>query len=388
MKRYSLPLCGISLLLLTSCSSKKDEPTPIPENYKRTILVYAVASNNLESNLVANKKQMIEGMEDVDLSQYNLMVYEVNNKDSHIAKLQKLVKGADSKLRFETVKEFGRFTFSTDPKRVNEVINTVASEYKSDKIDLFFWSHGSAWEYATPIHKALGWDNYQGQRDYLNINELAEAIPQGLVDMIWFDNCYMANIETIFELHGKCKNIVAYPTEIWSTGTPYENILPYLMTDNRDLAKAASEIGKYYGERAYTVAVINVDAVNDVASAALPILVNKQNMPAEKSLLKYSRKNTVEEPLYDFSDYIHKIVEMNPEIWSVTVSGKLLSAFDASMNQLVEYKDCSDVDFNGNSLNRSIFSGINCHYFTDEEDEQNNFYKKLKWYKSIYTPNR
>ena len=73
MKLYTL-LCISFFLLFTACN-QDDDPVP-PEVGSRTVLVYIVADNNLSSFAKEDVEEMIAGMESVDLSSSNLLVYQ------------------------------------------------------------------------------------------------------------------------------------------------------------------------------------------------------------------------------------------------------------------------------------------------------------------------
>lgn len=73
MKLYTL-LCISFSLLFTACN-QDDAPVP-PEVGSRTVLVYIVADNNLSSFAKEDVEEMIVGMESVDLSSSNLLVYQ------------------------------------------------------------------------------------------------------------------------------------------------------------------------------------------------------------------------------------------------------------------------------------------------------------------------
>lgn len=64
----------IFFLLFTACN-QDDDPVP-PEVGSRTVLVYIVADNNLSSFAKEDVEEMIAGMESVDLSSSNLLVYQ------------------------------------------------------------------------------------------------------------------------------------------------------------------------------------------------------------------------------------------------------------------------------------------------------------------------
>ena len=70
-----------------------------------------------------------------------------------------------------------------------------------------------------------------GDKGYeLNITELKEALEaqQFRFDYLIFDDCFMANIETLYDLRSVIGYIVASPCEVMGDGFPYDRIVPHL----------------------------------------------------------------------------------------------------------------------------------------------------------------
>lgn len=376
MKKYFYYILCASALALSSCDNS-DEPKPDvkPEKYTRTILAYAIASNNLADNIKNNRTQMLAAMDNIDTNYYNFMIYEVYEEDGYASLMQ--AQRVNGEMQFMTVKQYSRATFSTDPRRLREVILDVNAGYPSDDFDMMFLSHGNAWEYDVSVHPSfhsLGFDKYDGKLDFLNIDELAAAIPEGVVDMIWFDNCYMSNIETAYELKDKCDYIVACPTEIWSAGTPYHLVVPYLMKRTPDRAAAASQMGEYYKGMPYTVTLMDLSKIEKVAEVSKKIFT-LTDRPSAYSLLCYSRRG-VHEPMYDFGQYLSETAQLGDR-------QDYLAEFKGAMNDFVIYTSCSDVDFNNRPIDRQKYSGVSTHYFYDTENTQDDYYRTLAWYRDV-----
>ena len=59
-------------------------------------------------------------------------------------------------------------------------------------------------------------------------------------DYLLFDACFMANIETLYDLRECTDYVIAAPCEIMGEGFPYERAMPWFFTDGgktRDLTK-------------------------------------------------------------------------------------------------------------------------------------------------------
>lgn len=61
---------------------------------------------------------------------------------------------------------------------------------------------------------------------------MIEALPYRF-DYLIFDACFMANIETLYDLRAGFDYIVASPCEIMAAGFPYDRTVPYLFTGER-----------------------------------------------------------------------------------------------------------------------------------------------------------
>ena len=72
LKLYTL-LCISFLLIFTACN-QDDDPVPA-EKVKRTVLAYIMADNSLSGFASIDIDEMMKGMEAVDASLYNLLVY-------------------------------------------------------------------------------------------------------------------------------------------------------------------------------------------------------------------------------------------------------------------------------------------------------------------------
>lgn len=412
--RNCLALLAVLMLLpvFSSCSGKEDEPlpdgpSPQEREYKRVLLLYAVASNNLYGNCLADLDEIERGAKDIDLDSYAVLAYVVGpNGDT--ANLLDLVRNADGSCYFEKIKEYDRNVYSTDPRRLSQVISDMASLRKSEKYGLVLWSHGTGWSYEDTIHpdmdgsvsgpkvnRTFGMDKYEGNTDYMNIDEMAEAIPSGMFDFIWFDACYMSGIETIYQLRDKCSTFVGYPTEVWSPGMPYDQTIPLLLKEDPNLVGAADLFSEYYKSKneSYTIAVIRTDGLEDLASAARSIYGGKFAAPAS-TLVKYSRSPCG--PFYDFEQFTLSFCEDSESESDDSEESETSSVdeakdrFSSILGSITLYKAASDFNFMypGYGVMREEylipaehFSGINTHWFSSDSSDFPTYYQQLDWYR-------
>lgn len=384
-------LTAATLATFTLASCGDDSPI-VKEDIKSTVLVYAVASNNLYSNLIEDKEEMIMAASQMNMEGLRLLVYQVTPYDD--AALLELKPMGDGSYDFETVKEYDKNVYSTDPKRISEVINDVKTGYNSNLYGLVLWSHGtgldpfnstrSAEDGSHPMLHSFGSDKNPNidskYSDQINIDELADAIPDNLFNFIWFDACYMSGIETIYELRDKCKYFVGYPTEVYTPGMPYNLTLPYFLAESPNLVKGAESFFNYYANyssssmRVATVCVVDMHKLEAVADYCKMAYADTP-APVTSGLLKYTRGSIG--PFYDFGQYTKVMSSNNKANPDVTV-------FEEALQDMILYSAATDKDFNYNSIDPEKFCGISCHVFTDDGSSKANFYKTLDWYNRVY----
>ncbi len=413
--------------LFQSCH--KDEPSPEQKHTDTSILLYAVASNNLSISFNEDLKEMKLGLKEVDLDRIDYYIYYVRNGLNPGPVLVKAVKNHEGEVDFQEIKAYDRETPSTDPKRISQIINEFSTMTSGDTKGLILWSHSTAWapspsfnpdlseipafdgnnggvgdgskndaeqEYnlemmPQDIIKWWGQDIETGVAHYCELPDLANAIPDKHFDFIWFDCCYMSSIEVIYQLRNKANLFVAYPTEVLAEGAPYDLVLPLIAKINPDLVAAADAMSDYYlsGNKMFTVAVIDpapIEAIAEMAQSAIP----GTRAPKYK-LIKYSRGGY---GFYDFGQYTRK--------WGDSLNNNESGAvawdtdeFNRLMNDFVIYKNCSNKIFTG-SIDTEQYSGISCGYFdynpdsptaADASDYADQvYYTRLDWFDRVYKP--
>lgn len=370
-------------LSLSSCHKDKKEE-PAPSKTKRTVLIYAVAANNLQGDLVSDKNEMIKGAPDVKgLTQdVRVLLYSVASQAATESTLSELTQDAAGKWQFSTLKSYDRNTFSTDPDRIREVITDLREKAPADKYGLIFWSHGTGWipnfsDHQVPEgqKRSYGMDKYAGITDYCDIHELASAIPDRMFDYIWFDLCYMMGIEVAYQLRDKCDFIAGYPTEDWSMGMNYDATLPLLAAESPDLPGAAKIFYDYYSSRdmAVTVTVAKTEPLHRLADAAKAIYSAGLRPESAVGLQNYSRLKT---GLYDFGQFTSKyLYPLNRDV------GTLQQTFDEALADVMVYGGCSSKDFWGNlnAFDPECYSGFSCHFPGSASQEMEDYYETLDW---------
>lgn len=356
--------------------NEKDNEEDLLES---TLLIYAVASNNLEYFFDQDTTEMTVAGKKIDLTRNEIFLYSITSQGNPT--LKRMIRQSDGNASFSTVKEYDRNLYSTDPRRINEVIKYTQSIAKGDTNGIIFWSHGTSWLPDNTLHDPLespkafsyGQDKTpSGLSDYCNIDELAKAIPEGVYDFIWFDCCYMSSIETLYELKSKAPIIVAYPTEVDAEGMPYNITMPYLTGKEVNIIGAADQFTEYYDQigSPYTITVVDTSVLNEVAEA----VKNIYDLPVESfsQINNYSRLSV---PLYDFSQLILRKTN--------NIDDFSQENFLSIASRLVLYKAASDVDFRRREIDKNNYCGISVYNMLNNNSPREDYYKNLAWWKKI-----
>ena len=383
----TLLFATVLLCIMPSCN-KKDEP--FRSKAKRTVLIYAVASNNLASYLVEDKDEMLRAAPNVSGlgSDVRLLLYSVASQSASEATLSELSKTPSGEWAFQELKCYDRNTFSTDPERMGQVFSDVRTISPSDSYGLIFWSHGTGWipnfsnhdvpEDSSP-KRSYGVDKYLGVTDYCDLDELAQAVPDRMFDYIWFDLCYMMGVEVVYQLRNKCDYIAGYPTEDWSPGMNYETTLPMLVAPKPDLSGVGKAFFDYYNSRdmAVTVTVMSTSGLERLSRAAADIYAAGQRPSSPTGMMNYSR---LKSGLYDFGQFTKKYLSDTS-----SDSNGLIKAFDEALASVTLYAACSSKNFNGveGAFDPDQYSGLSCHFPDSGTLMEEEYYKSLEWTKAV-----
>jgi hypothetical protein len=91
------------------------------------------------------------------------------------------------------------------------------------------------------------------------------------LDLIGFDMCLMAELETAYELSGLAEIMLASEGVGPGDGWPYDQILPVFAKGTLGVRRVAAQLvedfGKFYGERKEWVATLSAVDLNEVDKA-------------------------------------------------------------------------------------------------------------------------
>ena len=373
--------CAMMLaLVLGSCSSNEE---PAYKNAQRTVLIYIVANNTLGDGSWNNIRY-----DQLDIDEMTLAATKENLNGGRLLVFRDDEYGAqtlneivDGKM--VQLKQYDGSTSAVTVTRMREVYDDMRSYAPAYNYGLVLWSHASGWlDFGkSPSETTRSWGidgNYQ-----MSVQNLASALKGQDFDFIWFDCCYMGNIETLYELRGAADYIVASPTEVKLTGMPYNITIPYFFADTRRLITAAEKFFDYYDsmsgdDRSCTITVYNMNYIDDVAQKFKKILARRTTPLSGYTQQIYGVGTPYRSSFYDFVRYVDSLTDNNDE-----TDVELYSEFISAMSKFIVYN--ANTPRMWDSLTLQYCYGVSSYILkkaTDTFALKYNYFE-LSWYKDI-----
>lgn len=348
--------------ILSSCSKEEDI---LLKHYKKTVVIYMVAENNLESEAYNNINEMEKGLTN---NNHNLIVYLDTKKEA--PKLLKIVKDHTNKIVSKIIATYPEQN-SANPLVMKNILNEVKEKYPSDAYGLVLWSHGTAWLPSNYVKtRSFGKDN----ENEMDIKDLAKALPSGFSYLI-FDVCLMGSIEVCYELKDKVPYVLASSVEVLADGLPYKKVVP-LFFKNTNVKEKLTAIGKTYFEhynakkgqyQTAGTAVIYTPNLEKVAIETKNLLTKKPltlwqyNYQSIQKLDLYN--NTL---LFDYLDFLEK-----------NYTQEDIVKVKEAISKAIVYKAHTKYVLQEYAINN--FCGLSCYVPQEKLEVLNNYYSTLKW---------
>jgi hypothetical protein len=275
LRYIALTLITAALALLSSCEKNIFDS----DDYRKVIILYMAANNNLSSyaqeNITTMKGGFIPDKESKDI----LILY------AHLAegnpRLVRLYKDTDGTVIEDPVAAYEDQN-SANGDVLKAVLNKVKSIFPSKEYGLILWSHATGWlpqgYYNSTFQGTYFQDPYEGlvksfgedRGVEMEIKELKSALPFHF-NFIIFDCCFMGGIESVYELRDKANYIIASPTEILAYGFPYRDIMNPLFQSKSNLEEACDLFYEYYNSltgvhQSATIALYKTDQLRQLAT--------------------------------------------------------------------------------------------------------------------------
>ena len=329
-----------ALLFMVACERTQDLRT----DTTKTLLVYMAADNNLTYQASRNINLMRSSM-GTDLEFANLLVY-VDRQGLKPALLH------IHDYRIDTIRVYDELN-SADPTVLKEVIDDVVNNWKAESYGLLLWSHGMSWIPEPQMHAVAGNQGWTSMRDgprtktfatenlpndaytCMELDELADAIPDGVFDFIAFDACYMGSVEVAYALRNKAQYIVSSSCEIIDEGFPYETVTRDFINGN--LLKMCSEFYSAYNRKGgwyqtASISLVNTYGLDSLARCFKKIVAtHKAEIPTldVSDIQRFDRfKKHV---MFDLEDFVDKLGTNRDD----------LMEFRLQLEKCIPYKNCT-----------------------------------------------
>lgn len=305
--------------VLGACQDDEEEIKPA-EKVSRTVLAYMVDDTNLSSYLKTNFNDMVKGMQFVDDSDCNMLVYSKLSENAPcLIKLSKLNGKvvADTLLIYEDQNPLNKSVMT-------DVLSTAFTRFPADSYGLVFLSHAEGWVPAsTSASRSIG----VYRNTSMNIDEFQQVLSDvgKHLSFVLFDACFMQSIEVAYELRNNVDFLIGSPTEIPGPGAPYADVMECLFSKHEaalEIADAyfASYARKYTGAYPITndnwtggvsVSVIKSDALEQLAQKTEQIFFKYGTTTFSSNIMCYDRRST--KYYYDLNQVVYALTQGNSD---------------------------------------------------------------------------
>ncbi len=390
-------ICALLLLPLGACDFD-DEPqtpdqsggAPLPPEWSevadRTLLIYMAADNSLGVSRFdkSDMDEMELAASEIPAGSRVIVYHDASSGDPQLLELSvagwrhiKDYPGNESGVR------------ATSPERMTEVFADMRSAAPARAYGLVLWSHGTGWDEQTTSRssaplRSFGQD-YRGGEDRagttMSVPTLAGALDGQGFDFVYFDCCFMATVETAYELRHSVRYMVASATQLPANGMPYDLNLPKLAAASPDLIGAAANTFDTYDALSGTyrwcsIAVVDcsqLDALADATRAVMATATYAPGRPEVQALTTYSPCR-----VFEFGDYIEK---------SLPADAGALARWREALDRAVVYKATTPCIYEDGLSRRRIdmdrYCGLSSFVLESAADASTAGYSRLQWWQDV-----
>lgn len=417
MKKW---LYTLLVFVLAACSNEIPEQQPAKRS-GRTVLAYLISNNkagSLDTYLRDNVIDMYTALGNMKESCTLLVFYRPYPDDTPLGKPTLMSFYADGRgninnqavltgqeLTFDAVcsiaekKEYTMNSqIATDPAVMKKVFTDMQTVAPSDSYGLILGSHATGWMKGNSVQsKAFGDDGGYN----IDIPDLANVLKKSFsekLDFVLFDACMMGNAEVGYELKDVTSHCIASVMETPVYGFPYDQILPYLYTENIDYPAVCHEFMSFNKTNNLwgTCAVMDCSQMENLASAVKAKLLEWQDALSSVSMQNVQQYgvNSYKYFSYDVLDFFRELGRKSGVV-KTTDLNEAIASVQSALNQAVIAKDCLsgvDYDFDGLVIDGTRFCGIGMYIPKEVNDyvpdniswnNWNSYYERsISWYRA------
>lgn len=417
MKKW---LYTLLVIVLAACSNEIPEQQPAKRS-GRTVLAYLISNNkagSLDTYLRDNVIDMYAALGNMKESCTLLVFYRPYAGDAPLGKPTLMSFYADGRgninnvaaltgaeLTFDAVchvaqkKEYTMNSqIATDPAVMEEVFTDMQKIAPSDSYGLILGSHATGWMKGNSVQsKAFGDDGGYN----IDIPDLANVLKKSFsekLDFVLFDACMMGNAEVGYELKDVTSHCIASVMETPVYGFPYDQILPYLYTQNIDYSAVCREFISFNKKSNQwgTCAVMDCSQMENLAEAVKAKLFEWQEALPSISMQKvqqYGISGGGRDYRYFSYDLLDFFRELGRKSGMAEADlNEAVASVQTALNQAVIAKDClsgEDYAFGGLVIDDTRFCGIGMYipgeynrYVTNKTVWNSYYEQSISWYRA------
>jgi hypothetical protein len=185
----------------------------------------------------------------------------------------------------------------------------------------------------TMSSRAFGGQGAELQYDLSDVSYAIANSAMKKVEFVSFDDCYMANVETAYELRDVTNYLVASTSEVMGDGFPYDTLFKYML-GTPDYDNICKTFYNYYTSNTYPYGALSAvrcgDAIKQMASVMKDINATYTFDQSKLDSVQYldGYDNNV---FFDLGSYVDQLGVIAP----------LSANFKTALDNLVPYKVCT-----------------------------------------------
>lgn len=411
MKKW---LYTLLVFVLAACSNEIPEQQPAKRS-GRTVLAYLISNNkagSLDTYLRDNVIDMYTALGNMKESCTLLVFYRPYTGDTPLSNPTLMSFYTDGRgnvnnqpvlsgdnLTFEAVCQIAQkkeYTMNsqiaTDPAVMKEVFTDMQIVAPSDSYGLILGSHASGWMKGNSVQsKAFGDDDGYN----IDIPDLAGVLKNSFsekLDFVLFDACMMGTAEVGYELRETTSYCIASVMETPVYGFPYDQILPYLYSENVDYSAVCHEFISFnkIKDAWGTCAVMDCSQMENLAST-----VKAKLSEWEDALSSVSMQNVQQYGVGTFQYFSYDVLDFFRELGgksgvAETDLDEAISSIQTVLDEVVIAKECIPNPSYPNtifSVDETRFCGIGMYIpgeynpYVANKTAWNDYYKQsISWY--------
>ena len=360
MYRICYWLVASTLFFILGCTDEKHET--IEKGVFRTVIVYMVADNDLSVNAYENIDKIVEGVTSI-MGNNKILIYLDPVDTPQLIEISYL----NGRKNIKTIRDYPEQN-SLDSTIMRSVLLEIIDKYPSESYGLVLWSHGTSWLPPNSVLKSFGDDN--GKE--MDILLLEQSLPLKF-EFIIFDACLMGSIEVAYQFRNKANYILSSPTEVLSTGYPYDLIVSDFFGGVEEFKNIAFSFFAYYNSQngAYqsaSVSLIGTKRLDCLAEKSKSMLAN---WPIEKWTFTTQFVQNFDvgnsNLTYDYIDFLDKN-------YPSCMVNEIKLVFDEII--IVKYHTPNFLE----KISITRFCGLGCYVPNHLYSGINQYYRRLAWY--------